>query len=112
MRRTYFAARVKSLGHLPVGIPDGAGEQGLKVVLEVVEHSKRLQPGVQVRFEIELARYRDIVLVPLAAARGQGNEDWVTLADGSTRKVRVRGRDEEHAGISEGLEPGEVVLVP
>lgn len=106
-----YKASVRSLGWLPKGIPDGDGEQGFEVVLDVESTSSRLQPGVKVRFEIELARYQDEVLIPLTGLQVRAGSDVVQLANGDFQEVEILGRAEKQAAVR-GLKEGVEIRVP
>lgn len=107
-----YAAKVVALGHLPRQIPDSDGERGLEIELAVEQSSRRLQPGVRVRFEVELARLEGALLVPLGAVRERDGVAWVEDSRGQRREVEVLGRDRNHAALAGGVEVGEVVHVP
>ncbi len=107
-----FPAKVVAKGNLPEELPDSGGEQGLRVELEVLEQGPRLQPGMQVRFELELARLENRVLVPIDAVEDHDGETLVRMADGTRRRVVVAGRDSGRVALESGIEEGERVVVP
>lgn len=107
-----YRAEVLELGGAPQEIPDGAGEQGFEVSLRVLDRSKRLQPGMRVRFEVVLDRQEGQLKVPLVALRSEQGKTLVTMADGEVRAIEIGGRDREFAAVLSGLREGDHVRIP
>ncbi|GAB4222747.1 MAG: efflux RND transporter periplasmic adaptor subunit [Acidobacteriota bacterium] len=80
-----------------------------------VDDAATLKPGMKARARIVVGRLDDTLVVPRAAIRGDSERPWVLVAtaDGTTerRDVRLGGQDAVKAGVLEGLEEGERVLL-
>ena len=81
----------------------------IHVILEVDAPmgESALRPGSSLRAEIESKVADDVVIIPLAAVRGE----QVTLAGGETRPVKLGRATATQAEVVEGLSGGEKVLV-
>lgn len=87
------------------------GVRVFEVVVELDRQDERLRPGMTCRVSIVLDRREDVILVPLAAVRGSGEEATVVLASGRECAIRVVASNLDEAVVAEGLEPGDRVRV-
>jgi multidrug resistance efflux pump len=91
------------------GHPTGVRVFEVKVALDAQD--ERLRPGLSASVELVLERREDVVLVPVAAVRGEGDARFVLEEGGRQRAVSVAAESTEEAVIAEGLEPGTRVLL-
>ena len=73
-----------------------------------------LRPGTSAEADIEVARYKDVLLVPVAAIVEQNDKTfcWVQSADGPQRRPIVAGDSNDvFTIVTEGLEEGDEVLL-
>lgn len=70
-----------------------------------------LRPGMSADLEIVVSKYKDVLLIPVAAIRSQGKERYVLLASGKKRSVRTGETDGIRIIILEGLKEGEELVV-
>lgn len=97
---------------------DEAGPAGslkeYKVEIEMDEAPEQLRPGNSARVEISSSLADDAVQVPVIYVhREEEGGPWVvTLEDGSTREVKLGRTNLTHVEITEGVRPGEHVVLP
>jgi HlyD family secretion protein len=70
-----------------------------------------LKPGMSADLEIDISRYENVLLVPVAAVRGQGVKRFILLASGEQRPVRTGETDGTQIIIRDGLKAGDEVIV-
>jgi HlyD family secretion protein len=70
-----------------------------------------LRSGMSADLEIETARLRDVITVPLAAITTQGKERFVRLQSGDLRKVETGATDGVRIVIKSGLREGESIVI-
>jgi len=89
--------------------------KGFQVEALIENPDPRLRPGMTVLMKIPIGAARNVVSVPVAAIfNGEKNSKVVYVRSGtasSPRKVQVGLTNLFHAEITEGLEPGEEILL-
>ncbi|MBN1652246.1 MAG: efflux RND transporter periplasmic adaptor subunit [Deltaproteobacteria bacterium] len=70
-----------------------------------------LKPGMSADLEIAISRHEKVLLIPVAAVRGEGTKRFVLLASGEQRPIRTRETDGNQIIVSDGLKEGEEVIV-
>ncbi len=106
-KETYATTRNERLG---TETPEGSLKE-VKVVVALDETLPALRPGGTVRADVRSRLADDVTLAPLSALRQDGREYSATLADGTTRMVKVGRTSTTHAEVLEGLVPGERVAL-
>ncbi len=104
-----FSGRVERVS--PLG-KDTSNIITFDVEVAVIDKDIRLlKPGMSADLEIGISRYENVLLVPVAAVRGQGKRRFVLLASGEQRPIRTGETDGSQIIIREGLKAGEEVIV-
>ena len=88
--------------------------KGFQVEALIESPDPRLRPGMTVVMSIPVGSARNVVSVPVSAVFAEGEEKVVYVRSGSAtvpRKVQVGLTDLFHAEITQGLEPGEEILL-
>jgi hypothetical protein len=83
-------------------------------VIQLTEHRADLKPGMSVAVEVFLARYNDVLKIPVAAVIQQGDEFlcWVETDNGVVkRSLRLGGSNEQFIVVENGLLVGEQVVL-
>jgi membrane fusion protein (multidrug efflux system) len=86
----------------------------IKVTVEVTDYPSTTRPGDFVEVSIVTDAHTDSLLVPRIAVVTERGQQSVYVVDGETarqRAVEVGFEDDDHAEITSGLEPGELVVV-
>lgn len=96
-----------------LSVDPGTGQVALRA--EVPNPDGRLLPGMYVRARLQQAQIENVMLLPQQAVQrgSQGNSVTVVADDGSVspRQVTVKGEQNHQWIITDGLEPGEKVVV-
>lgn len=86
----------------------------IKVTVEVTRYPPTTRPGDFVEVSIVTDSHTDSLLVPRIAVVTERGQRSVYVVDGDTarqRAVEVGFEDDDHAEITSGLEPGELVVI-
>lgn len=74
--------------------------------------SARFQPGVSVKFEIEVGRLKSALTIPLRALHYDVDGAYVFTARGERRRVELGEEEKGEVHVKAGLAAGEGILVP
>lgn len=103
------------LGEIPLYGTYEAGQTWFEVPVEYEGSLPQLRAGMSANIFIPLERREDVLVVPAAAVRYDGQGTYVLLVRGSRveqRRVRLGASDGVSAEVLEGLQEGDVVRVP
>jgi multidrug efflux pump subunit AcrA (membrane-fusion protein) len=79
------------------------------VVIEVTHPDEQLRPGMSVIVDIIVSRIDNVLTLPIEFIRKADREHFVTLADGTRRKIEAGMRDDDSLEIRSGLSEGDRV---
>lgn len=87
----------------------GSGVTTYDVYIELTQMDERVLGGMNVSGEIAVELLKNVVIIPTDALRKDSEGYFVTMEDGSTRRVSVGIMTDESAQITDGLSAGETV---
>ncbi len=101
-------------GHVKLINPRIDVETGtVKVTVEVVDNSLRLQPGMFVEVQIAIGTKENVLVIPRKAILYKQNKSFVFVLDRSQvsqREVLLGLLEEDHVEVTKGLDEGEVIV--
>jgi HlyD family secretion protein len=113
-----FSGKVQSVGTVARAIQTAisfsdrsSARRAFDLVVSTDEHAARFQPGLSVRYEVELARLRRVPVVPVEAVHFDQEGPYVRLPSGERRPVVLGEESDGEVQVGSGLAPGEVVCV-
>lgn len=86
----------------------------VKVTVEVLDESRRLQPGMFVEVRIAIGMKENILVIPRKAILYKQNKTYVFVLNQdqvSQREVFLGLLEEDHVEVTSGLDEGEVIVV-
>lgn len=89
-----------------------AGHQVFDIEAEITVQDERLKPGFKATIAVPIGKLQSVTYVDKRAVRFQGNATFVTLTDGTARKVVTGQRNDRYIVILSGLKNGEEVILP
>ena len=92
----------------------GADTKVYETVVTIDEEVDQIKPGMTAVVEIQVARLKGVISIPVQAAVQVGQETWCYVGESAERrKVTIGRSNDKFVEIKSGLEPGErVVLNP
>lgn len=87
----------------------GSGVTTYDVYIELTQMDERVLGGMNVSGEIVIESLKDVVIIPTDALRKDGEGYYVTMEDGSARRVSVGVMTDDYTQITEGISSGETV---
>ncbi|MDO5377822.1 MAG: efflux RND transporter periplasmic adaptor subunit [Clostridia bacterium] len=87
----------------------GSGVTTYDVYIELTQVDERVLGGMNVSGEIAIESLRDVLILPTDALRKDGEGYYVTMEDGSARRVSVGVITDDYTQIIEGISEGETV---
>jgi len=102
-------------GHVKLINPRIDVETGtVKVTVEVVDNSLRLQPGMFVKVQIAIGMKENVLVIPRKAILYKQNKSYVFVLNRrqvSQREVLLGLLEEDHVEVTEGLDESEVIVI-
>lgn len=111
-----FSGRVKTVAEVSRPIERGSPVKYSEVQIEIdIDEPGLLKPGMKAEARIRTGVVEDQVVIPRTALRGEGDAQWVLVAQagGGTRRQAVKSGagDRVRVSVVEGLEGGERLLI-
>ncbi len=103
------------LGEIPLHGKFEGGQSWFDVLVEFEGTLPELRAGMSANLFVPLERKDDVLLIPAAAVRYDGQSNYVLLVQGSKveqRKVTLGTSDGVNVEVLQGLEEGDVVRMP
>jgi RND family efflux transporter MFP subunit len=86
----------------------------VKVTVEVVDNSLRLQPGMFVEVRIAIGMKENVLVIPRKAILYKQNKSYVFVLNRrqvSQREILLGLLEEDHVEVTDGLDEGEVIVI-